>query len=178
MAINLRFPIANAPAPCSRVRPRLCPAGAFAIGRFGGSRWRLPGRGGLYLYSMGIQWRFRHLIALGLANCQFLFKPNLLHRRILSLIRRNLASAHTQLPPEHAIASAAPAASSKSRLHSNSPCSIYHRVSSVVPDRAVHSHNANKTLRHSAADHAFLAPFHVKSPTQRFTTLEVQLIAA
>src|ERR1017187_1176944 len=82
-------------------------------------------------------------------------------------------------PSSRAIQAAFSKTGETSPLHSsNSSCSIDHRISSVVPDRAVHSCGANKTLLHLAADHALLAPFHVKSPTQRFITLEVQLVSA
>jgi len=77
------------------------------------------GRGGLYkYYGMGIQWPFRHLIALRPRELPILLKREFMHRRILSPAVELLHHPTQTAAPEHAIASAAPAASSKSPLHS------------------------------------------------------------
>jgi hypothetical protein len=102
-----------------------------------------------------------------------------LNRRDVAFSGRLLAT--FQLPPEHRLKSAPDV--DLMLFIGQLLCTIEtHRLlgflSSVVPDRAVHSYGAIKTLRDSPADHALLTPFHVKSPTQLLLTLEVQLVAA
>src|SRR5882762_4864882 len=67
---------------------------------------------------MGIQWPFRHLIALRPCSLLILLKRNFMHRRILSPADQILNHPTQTAAPEHAIASAAPAASSKSPFYS------------------------------------------------------------
>src|SRR5438445_5363157 len=70
---------------------------------------------------MGIEWPFRHLIALRPRELPILLKREFMHRRILSPAVELLHHPTQTAAPEHAIASAAPAASSKSPLHTHSP---------------------------------------------------------
>src|SRR5437762_3953862 len=68
---------------------------------------------------MGIEWPFRHLIALRPRELPILLKREFMHRRILSPAVELLHHPTQTAAPEHAIASAAPAASSKSPYHSS-----------------------------------------------------------
>src|SRR5215472_6874834 len=68
------------------------------------------GCGGLYLYSMGIQWPFRHFIASGTPKCRFFLNKCFSTVRILSstVVRAEEILIRIKKPPyEHAVASAA-----------------------------------------------------------------------
>ena len=66
----------------------------------------------------GFNGRFAISSPSGHSNCQVLLKREFMHRRILSPAVELLNHPTQTAAPEHAVASAAPAASSKSPLHS------------------------------------------------------------
>src|SRR5438105_3141073 len=81
---------------------------------------------------MGIEWPFRHLIALRPRELPILLKREFMHRRILSPAVELLHHPTQTAAPEHAIASAAPAASSKSRFRSLRSCECYGLVQHLI----------------------------------------------
>ena len=65
-------------------------------------------------FSMGFQWPFRHLIASGVRESRIVEKRSAAQRGLLSLKTANLVAEKNSRPMKHAIASLAPATSSKS----------------------------------------------------------------
>ena len=80
-------------------RPRACPAGAFAIGRFGGSRWRLRRTRGAILNMYGDSMAVSPFHRLGLTSCRVSLRKEVLPQQHLSTRhRKNLASKETSAP--------------------------------------------------------------------------------
>ena len=108
----------SAPAPSVRVDPSLSRRGTCDRGIWTKVAGVCGGRGPIISLLMGIEWSFRRLIASGVAEAGSMRNSCPARRALLSPKKPNCCISKINAGEEHAIASVAPATSSKSRLRS------------------------------------------------------------